>query len=171
MSDEFPPEALPENAERVTEEIPEVPAKPPSRRRLNRIVAMQFLYMCEASKPESLADALYNFFTTQEKEREFYAFGEELASAAWEHHEEVDEVITQHARNWALTRIAKVDLAILRLAIYELKYRLDIPPIVSINEAIDLSKIYSSPDSKRFINGILDRLKDNLGRPLRKPSA
>ena len=73
-----------------------------------------------------------------------------------------------HANNWKFERIAKVDLSILRLAIYELLYRNDIPPIVSINEAIDLSKVFSNPDSKRFINGILDKMKDRINRPLRK---
>ena len=61
-----------------------------------------------------------------------------------------------------------MDLAILRLAIYELLFRSDIPPIVSINEAIDLSKVFSNADSKRFINGILDKIKNKINRPLRK---
>jgi transcription antitermination protein NusB len=56
----------------------------------------------------------------------------------------------------------------MRLAIFEMVYRKDIPPVVSINEAIDLSKQFSNLDAKRFINGILDRLKDQLGRDSRK---
>ena len=71
----------------------------------------------------------------------------------------VDAKIIQQAQNWTFERIAKVDLAILRLALYELLYRTDIPPIVSINEAIELGKIFSNPDSKRFINGLLDKVK------------
>lgn len=71
--------------------------------------------------------------------------------------------------NWEFDRVAKIDLAILRLAMFEMLYRKDIPPVVSINEAIDLSKQYSSADAKRFINGILDRMKDKLGRDSRKP--
>jgi N utilization substance protein B len=72
------------------------------------------------------------------------------------------------AHNWEFERIAKIDLAILRLAMFEMLHRKDIPPVVSINEAIDLSKQFSNADSKRFINGILDRLKDQLGRDARK---
>jgi N utilization substance protein B len=72
------------------------------------------------------------------------------------------------AQNWDFERIAKIDLAILRLAMFEMTQRRDIPPVVSINEAIDLSKQFSNADSKRFINGILDRLKDQLGRDARK---
>ncbi len=153
-----------EIVERV--ELPDEAPKP-SPRRQNRIAAMQFLYMCEASQPEEIKDAIYAFFTTRDQEREFYAFGEELALGAWENREAVDEAIGKHASNWTLDRIAKVDLAILRLAIYELLFRRDIPPIVSINEAIDLSKSFSTPDAKRFINGVLDKLKGTLDRPLR----
>ena len=79
----------------------------------------------------------------------------------------VDAEINAHAANWTFDRIAKVDLSVLRLAIYELLQRRDIPPIVSINEAIELGKIYSNQDSKRFINGILDQMKNKIDRPLR----
>jgi N utilization substance protein B len=60
---------------------------------------------------------------------------------------------------------------VLRLGIYELLYRDDIPPVVSINEAIELAKEFGGPDSGRFVNGILDRVKDDLSRPLREPLA
>ncbi len=141
--------------------------KPANKRHQNRIAAMQMLYMLEASPTDDLRDAFYSFFENQPQPRSYYGFAEELADGAWQHRQECDAIIERHAQNWSLHRIAKVDLAILRLAIYELHYRLDIPPIVSINEAIDLAKTFSGPDSKRFINGILDRLKDTLHRPLR----
>ena len=139
-----------------------------SQRRENRISTVQFLYQWESNKPEVLADDICQFFENQEEDRAYYAFAEELALGAIENIEAIDAEITEHASNWTFDRIAKVDLAILRLAIYELLFRTDIPPIVSINEAIDLSKIFSNPDSKRFINGILDKMKDKITRPLRK---
>ena len=108
------------------------------------------------------------FFENQEEDRAYYAFAEALALGAIDNVEAIDQHIIEHANNWTFDRIAKVDLAILRLAIYELLYRTDIPPIVSINEAIDLSKVFSNPDSKRFINGILDKMKGKITRPLRK---
>jgi N utilization substance protein B len=80
---------------------------------------------------------------------------------------DVDAKIRSLAENWDFERIAKIDLAILRLAIFEMLFRKDIPPVVSINEAIDLSKLFSNADAKRFINGILDRLKGQLDRPAR----
>lgn len=139
-----------------------------SQRRDCRTCAVQFLYQWEINKPDELNDAIATFFEAQEFSRNYYAFSEELIHGAIEHNEQIDQVIITHANNWKFDRIAKVDLAILRLAIHELLHRTDIPPIVSINEAIDLSKVFSNPDSKRFINGILDKMKDTINRPLRK---
>jgi N utilization substance protein B len=139
-----------------------------SQRRENRKCVIQFLYQWEVNKPEQLADGIRVFIETLESPREYYAFAEELINGAIEQITLVDAEIAENASNWTFDRIAKVDLAILRLAIYELLFRTDIPPIVSINEAIDLSKIFSTPDSKRFINGILDKMKDKIDRPLRK---
>jgi N utilization substance protein B len=102
------------------------------------------------------------------KPREHYAFGEELIHGVIEHCDEIDGRIRGLAQNWDFDRIAKIDLAILRLAIFEMIHRKDIPPVVSINEAIDLSKLFSNADAKRFINGILDKLKDQVGRDARK---
>lgn len=139
-----------------------------SQRRENRMCAVQFLYQWESNKPDILADDICQFFEHQEEDRAYYAFAEELANGAIKSIKIIDKEIAERASNWTFDRIAKVDLAILRLAIYELLFRTDIPPIVSINEAIDLSKIFSNPDSKRFINGILDQMKSKIDRPLRK---
>lgn len=138
-----------------------------SQRRENRMSAIQFLYQWEMNRSEKLAEDLYQFFENQEEDRPYYAFAEELINGTLKEIESIDREIASHASNWKFERIAKVDLAILRLAIFELLYRTDIPPIVSINEAIDLSKIFSNPDSKRFINGILDKMKGKITRPLR----
>ena len=138
-----------------------------STRRDNRVAAMQFLYQWSINRTDDLAGALYLFFKEMEHPRDYYGFAEELIHGAVESLDEVDTVIRQYLRNWDFERIAKIDLAILRLAIYEMLKRRDIPPIVSINEAIDLSKEFSIPDAKRFINGILDQFKLTLDRPLR----
>lgn len=140
-----------------------------STRRDNRIAAFQFLYMWDINPPEDLDIELKQFFDDQENPREFYNFAEELIRGTIEKRDEIDREINSYAQNWSFRRIAKVDLAILRLAIYELLYRTDIPPVVSINEAIDLTKVFSIPDARRFINGILDELKAKLNRPSREP--
>ena len=67
----------------------------------------------------------------------------------------LDELIAKHAVGWSVERIGKVDLAILRLAVYEIDYRDDVPPAVAINEAVELSKRYGTDDSPAFINGVL----------------
>ncbi len=68
---------------------------------------------------------------------------------------EIDEVILSKLKNWSLDRIAKIDLAILRLAIYEIVYLDDIPKKVSANEAVELAKIYGNNDSSNFVNGVI----------------
>lgn len=130
--------------------------------------ALQFLYQWEINKSERLHDALRVFIESQSRDRDYYSFAEELIHGALENINRIDREIRSHTANWAFERIAKVDLAVLRLAIYELLYRNDIPPIVSINEAIELGKTFSDPESKRFINGILDQIKNKIRRPLRQ---
>ena len=123
------------------------------------MTAVQFLYQWEANKPDELLDSVSTFFSNQEENRDYYSFSESLVLGAIENISEIDEAISKQAKNWKFDRIAKVDLAVLRLALYELLFRDDIPPIVSINEAIDLGKTFSNLESKRFINGILDEVK------------
>lgn len=141
-----------------------------AQRRDGRVIALQYLYAWSLNIPENLAEDLTTFFAQMEdaKPREHYAFGEEIIHGVITNVDEIDGRIRGLAQNWDFDRIAKIDLAILRMAIFEMIYRKDIPPVVSINEAIDLSKQFSNADAKRFINGILDKLKDQVGRDSRK---
>jgi N utilization substance protein B len=141
-----------------------------NQRRECRAAAFQYLYAWSVNQPANISTDLTLFFEHLEQPRDYYAFAEELIHGAIANVKELDEYIKGLAHNWEFDRIARIDLAILRLAMFEMLHRKDIPPVVSINEAIDLSKLYSSADSKRFINGILDRMKDKLGRDSRKPS-
>jgi N utilization substance protein B len=138
-----------------------------SQRRDARVVAVQFLYIWSINPTDNLERDLAEFFSTKDQPRDYYAFGEELIHGTLEKLPDIDERIRGLAENWDFERIAKIDLAILRLSIFEMLFRKDIPPVVSINEAIDLSKMFSNMDAKRFINGILDRLKEQLDRPSR----
>jgi transcription antitermination protein NusB len=142
-----------------------------AQRRDGRVAALQYLYAWSLNAPANLLEDLRYFFENQEKPRENYAFGEELIHGVIENIVDLDARIKALAHNWDFDRIARIDLAILRIAMFEMVYRKDIPPVVSINEAIDLSKQFSNADAKRFINGILDRLKDQLGRDSRKATA
>jgi transcription antitermination protein NusB len=126
-------------------------------RRDNRIGAVQFLYMHAINHPNSLEHALHDFWKSQDKACTDFSFAEQLIKGVLSHCNEIDIIIKRSVKNWDFERIAKVDLAILRLALYEIQFCNDIPSIVSINEAIEISKILSGLDSKRFINGILDQ--------------
>lgn len=139
-----------------------------AQRRDGRVAAVQYLYAWSLNAPANLAEDLRVFFESLEQPRDHYAFGEELIQGTILHVAEIDARIRTLAQNWEFERIARIDLAILRVAMFEMIFRKDIPPVVSINEAIDLSKQFSNADAKRFINGILDRLKDQLGRDARK---
>jgi len=136
-----------------------------------RIAALQYLYSWSINTPDHLTQDLHGFFEEQEHPRDHYAFGEEIIHGVIDNQDAIDAQIKVLAQNWDFSRIAKIALAILRIAMFEMLHRKDIPPVVSINEAIDISKQFSNSDSKRFINGILDRLKDQLGRDARKASA
>ena len=139
-----------------------------AQRRDGRVAALQYLYAWSINAPADLGEDLRVFFENMDQPREHYAFGEEVIQGVIQHVADIDGRIRVLAHNWEFERIAKIDLAILRVAMFEMIYRKDIPPVVSINEAIDLSKQFSNADAKRFINGILDRLKDQVGRDARK---
>tara|TARA_B100000519_G_C14251210_1_gene442524 strand:+ start:1930 stop:2331 length:402 start_codon:yes stop_codon:yes gene_type:complete len=131
---------------------------------------MQYLYSWSLNQPADLIEDLRLFYEDQDQTRDYYAFADELIFGVIENIEVIDTKIREIASNWDFERIAKIDLSILRMAICELLFRKDIPPVVTINEAIDLSKQYSAEESRRFVNGVLDRLRGQLNRPSRQAS-
>ena len=141
--------------------------KPYVTRRAVRELVVQFLYQFEMSGGK-LDEGLPFIWETQaevgEKGRKF---AEELVRGVIERRAEIDEKIAKYTEHWDLPRIAAVDRNILRLAMYEMLFRDDIPPVVSINEAVDIAKKFSTRESGAFVNGILDRLKVDLTRPSR----
>ena len=148
----------------------ENPLKPPGKRRLARELAVQFLYQHDLNQ-QPLEQALHAFWTAQPLSVEpARPFSEELIRGTLDRLPAIDEAIRKYAEHWELDRIAAVDRNILRLAIYEMMGRDDIPPVVSINEAIDIAKKFSTQESGAFVNGILDRLKNDLTRPARVAS-
>jgi N utilization substance protein B len=145
------------------------PLKPIGKRRHARELAVQFLYQFDLSGGGDLEETLRYFWQTAEQDISpaTRKFAEELARGAVAHRAVIDEKISRYAEHWQLHRIAAVDRNILRLAIYEMLFRDDIPPVVSINEAVDIAKKYSTGESGAFVNGILDRLRADLPRPAR----
>jgi N utilization substance protein B len=130
-------------------------------RRKAREFVVQFLYSFE-SNPGELEESLGHFWETNECEASVMEFADSLIRGTLEKKEEIDGMISDEAFNWDINRIARVDRNILRMAVYELVFREDIPPIVSINEAVDIAKRFGTTESGKFVNGILDTVREKL---------
>ena len=141
-----------------------------SRRRQNRAAAFRFLFQWELNRPEDLGSELDEFLARIGETRKSFAYATELVDGVTTNLETLDERIGALAKNWEFSRIAKTDLALLRLAAFEILYRLDVPPAVVIDEALELAKTFSTENSRKFLNGILDKLLQDQGRPPREAS-
>ncbi len=141
-----------------------------SRRRQNRAAAFQFFFQWEMNRPDELGQALDEFLARLGETPESFAYAAELVDGMATNLETLDERIRSLVKNWDFSRIAKTDLSLLRVAVYELLYRLDVPPAVVIDEALELGKVYSTENSRKFLNGVLDKLLQELGRPAREAS-
>ena len=161
------------------------------KRREARERAVQFLFQYDLNTPENLDLELAQFWSSQRaaaiedekgpstwgekaqlpppttEEAETRLFAEPLIRGVLQHREAIDELIKKHTKNWDFNRIAAVDRNVMRLAIFEMLHREDIPPVVSINEAVDIAKKFSTQDSGKFVNGILDKVRGDLPRPAR----
>lgn len=104
------------------------------------------------------------FFTGEKVPYEVEEFARRLAFGTLAHREEIDELISSHADNWRLPRMAVVDRNILRMGVYEFLYEPETPKKVVINEAIEIAKRYGSTESAQFVNGVLDAVRRSLER-------
>lgn len=139
-------------------------------RRDGREAAIQFLYQFDTHKPAKLEEALAAFWKQNDAPQNVRDFANDLLRGALDKLPEVDAKIRTLADNWDFERLAVVDRNVLRLAIYEMLFRPEIPPVVSINEAIEIAKKFSTAESGKFVNGLLDRVKKELLRPARQPA-
>ncbi len=162
------------------------------KRREARERTVQFLFQHDLNPPADLELELSTFWNSQRataiddektgvakwnekielppptvEESETRLFAEPLIKGVLQHRDAIDEHIKKHCRNWDFNRIAVVDRNVMRLGIYEMLYREDIPPVVSINEAVDIAKKFSTEESGKFVNGILDRVRSEILRPAR----
>lgn len=123
-------------------------------RKVARIASMKLLYQMEINKDFS-NEAIDVFFDNNKFTEDEKKYILETIDSVIKNIEEIDDIIEKYSKKWKLNRIAKVDLNILRIAINEIGYRNDIPIQVSINEALEISKKYSTEESSKFINGVL----------------
>ncbi|MGZ3427443.1 MAG: transcription antitermination factor NusB [Polyangia bacterium] len=144
-------------------------------RRRAREFALQILYQLDVQEQLSDEQAIgmfwRSFAATAEAEGalaadlgEIQPFAEKLVRGVREHLAEIDGQIQNVSKNWRLERMARVDRNLLRLALYELKFVDDVPAKVAINEAIEIAKRYGTSESSAFVNGILDRCREELGK-------
>ncbi|MCM3236961.1 transcription antitermination factor NusB [Heyndrickxia oleronia] len=127
------------------------------KRRTAREKALQALFQIdinEASPDEAIKNVV--------KGEENNEYLNELVHGTSNHLNEIDEMIAQHLEKWTINRLAKVDLNILRLGVFELMYVDDIPANVAINEALEVSKRFGDEQSSKFINGVLSKIKDTI---------
>jgi len=126
-----------------------------------REFALQVLYQVDITRDDCDA-ALINFWQGNDQEKvndELKSFTGGIVKGVAEHLKEIDTKICGYATNWQLERMAVVDRNIMRMGCFELLFRDDIPPKVSINEAVELAKKYSGPQAGKFVNAILDKIK------------
>lgn len=142
-------------------------------RRTCREAALQALYLCDALgdlSPETAAIFSSHFLAHGLQEdgepstaQDIDGFYQELVRGVLENREAIDTAIGLASTNWSVSRMALVDRNIIRVAVYELLYRTDVPPKVAINEAIEIAKEFGAPEGHTFINGVLDKVASQRG--------
>ncbi len=134
-------------------------------RRQARILAFQAIFSWEANR-QNLEDLLCFSWLDQEKKdiysEELLTFARLLIQGSLENITQIDKKISEHLEHWDITRLVKVDLALLRLGCYALLHQPQIPATVTIDEAVEIAKIFGSDDSYRFINGVLDGIRKSI---------
>lgn len=134
------------------------------KRRKAREYALQLLFRVDFTEKKIDRQDLEEFWADKNEGEDVKRFTEELVFGTLSKIDEIDKAIERFTENWALERMAVVDRNILRFATYEIFYRDDIPSAVTINEALEIAKKYSSSESASFLNGILDRLAKEVGK-------
>lgn len=130
-------------------------------RREGRELALQTLYSMDLN-PLEMRTTLQLFRENVKASGTVRVFAEDLVAGVISHREDIDRLIENKSKNWSISRMGKVDLNILRLAAFELRYRDDIPKNVTINEAIEVAKKFGTEESPAFVNGILDEIASDF---------
>ncbi len=134
------------------------------KRRKAREHALQILFQLDIRKEKPSAAVLKHFWAEFKPDEEIRNFTEEIVRGTFKHLPKINDLIHQCAKNWSIDRMAVVDRNVLRMAIYEILYRIDIPTSVTINEAIEIAKKFGTDESGAFVNGILDRVARLTGK-------
>ena len=131
-------------------------------RRISRELALKALYQNEFQEiPLDVTEFLENFLESKNCSKEQKQFAGELLKGLKKNQNFIDDHIKSYSINWPIQKMPLVDLNIIRIAVYEMLYRPDIPSKASLNEALELSKSFGSENSVEFVNGILDKVLKN----------
>ncbi|WP_372805674.1 transcription antitermination factor NusB [Pontiella sp.] len=140
--------------------------KKPNGRRQTREWIMQFLFQLDFN-PEPIDIALADFWEEREPSAKEKTYAEEIIKGVVQRKDELDARLSEYANRWNSDRMGAVDRTVMRVALFEMLHREDVPPVVSINEAVHFAKDFSSFQSGRFVNGVLDRIRKDIDRPAR----
>ena len=139
----------------------------PAGRRRAREAALQMLYQWEIGRVGP-HEAIVSYWPARDAEQEvseeLRAFANGLVKGTIEQVGEIDQLLTAHAHNWRIERMAVIDRLVLRLAVYELRTEPETPARVIINEAIELARTFSGDEAVPFVNGVLDAVRKDLNR-------
>ncbi len=133
------------------------------KRRQARALTVQVLFHMEFN-PGDPDEGFRLISDSFDSPSEIRTFSRQLVLGVWENREQLDKLITQSSKNWRLERMSHVDRNILRVGVFEILFMNDIPPKVSIDEAVELGKKFGTEESGAFINGILDNIYNQLKR-------
>lgn len=120
--------------------------------------AFKCIYELEFDNEKNIEKLLEFCYLENENQSDEKKYIDEVVSGVNKNIEKIDSIILSKLKNWSMDRIAKIDLAILRLSIYEIMYMDDIPVKVTANEAVELAKLYGNNDSKSFVNGVIAKV-------------
>lgn len=134
------------------------------KRRKAREYALQILFQADFTKKEIGYRDLEEFWADKKEDEDVKEFTEDLVKGTLKRLDEIDGMLQRLTDNWVIERMAAVDRNILRFAAYEILYRQDIPSAVTINEAIEIAKKFSTTEAAPFLNGVLDRLAKEAGK-------
>ncbi|MDA0578284.1 MAG: transcription antitermination factor NusB [Verrucomicrobia bacterium] len=137
-------------------------------RRSCREWVVQLLFQLDLNATENLDSVFAAFWKGKRVDRKGKLFTEDVVRGVRGDLANLDAYIAKVAEHWAIKRMGVIDRNVIRMAIYEMRHMEDVPPIVSINEAVDIAKYFSNKESGKFVNGILDRARRDLEKPSRR---
>ena len=136
-------------------------------RRDAREFAVQMLFELDLNPSDQLDTVFASFWNEREADERARDFAQEIVTGVRAERKSIDQLIKSVSENWDIRRMGVLDRNVIRMAVYEMLHHKDVPAAVTINEAVDIAKYFSSSESGKFVNGVLDRIRKDLKLPAR----